>query len=408
MTDKKKLDEAATLTVSCENNGMTSNTTFSADDATALAELLKNAGIAGNSAIFNGPATLTLDVEEKGGTMSSTINAPDLRSIMHLLEPEFAEVGDIDTSDLPAEMDDDDIVDPVIEPEVAVEPEAELEVVPAEVDMGMDLEGPADEMEFSIGDEEIGEEADYDFRTHDAHPEEYAGVSDKKIVQPETNTVPARSGDNPIKGFKDYFKEASDRNFVEPPKPVTMESLLDEFTKTVSPEQKAKLHAQLRDYHRANGREDIAKKHDDVLAGELDEAGRQDWQAAQKKYGEPYYLNTDCGYASLESIMASEGFFDNMEMGLAQHSTKTGFTILEIDRNGKKGYNFVNSPDGRLQPGTPVSCITQTSNGQKIRPGKFIASFTAQELSTNYEGVVAELAKLGITPNKKLPVKTFD
>lgn len=402
MTDKTKLDEAATLNVAHTEGEMTSNTSFTADDTAALAELLKNAGIAGSSAHFNGPATLTVDNPEAG--MSTTINSPDLRSIMQLLEPEFQAIGDIDSSEIPTDMGDDSVIEPVVEPEMEIEPE----VVPTDVDMGMDLEGPADEMEFSIGDDEVEEEAEYDHRTHDAHPAEYAGVADKKIVQPTTKPVPARSGDNPIKGFKDYFKEANERNFVEPAKPVTMESLLNEFNKTVSPEQKAKLHAQLRDFHRANGKEDLAKKHDAVLSGELDEAGRQDWQAAQKKYGEPYYLNTDCGYASLESIMGGEGYFDDMEMGLAQHSTKAGFTILEIDRNGKKGYNFINSPDTRLQPGTSVSCITQTSTGQKIRPGKFVTSFTAKDLSTNYDAVVAELAKLGITPNKKLPVKTFD
>lgn len=181
-------------------------------------------------------------------------------------------------------------------------------------------------------------------------------------------------------------------------------------------------HAQLAQDDRELGNHDNADAHGRVIQKraqgmnraiareeeELDEAGRADWQSKIRQYGEPYYLNTDCGYSSLEAIMRGEGYFDDIPAGLAQHATKAGFTILEIERNGKKGYNFVTSPDTRLQAGTPVTCITQTSTGQKFRPGKFVASFTTKDLSTNYDMVVAQLARLGITPSKKLPVKTFD
>lgn len=584
----KKIDEAASLNVSTQQGEMSSTTTFTADDVAGLAAMLKNAGIAGNSAMFNGPATLTMDVQESGGTMNSTIQAPDLRSIMQLLEPEFqasAEMepemdpalaqahADMDTMHADGHEVGVEIYDPGMSPyDADVDKMADAQMadnaqdaMDAEMDAEMDLEAPAaepmiadsyelgfadaqrhetvdeeavtesiDDDQFDILDEitqgpalsanegvnddcevgddlmtlgwirvpnatledeashgeffdyaerieqmvnppagytldnygiytneydatesgkefvsiafgfyvareenEIEEEADYDYREADVHPHAYAGKASREVVQPDSKMVPARSGDNPLKTFREYVEETANRNTpaiqeVEEATIATMESLLDEFRlEELSNDVKNSYfkkagdsingHAQHAANMRGIGNDEQAEKHEKKIMqrahgmnraiakeGELDEAGRADYNQKRNQYGEPYYLNTDCGFASLESIMRAEGFFDDMEMGLAQHATKVGITVLEIERSGKKGYNYVNSPDTRLQPGTPVTCITQTSTGDKFRPGRFIASFTAKDLSMNYDQVVAALAKLGITPSKKLPVKTFD
>jgi len=129
---------------------------------------------------------------------------------------------------------------------------------------------------------------------------------------------------------------------------------------------------------------------------ELDEAGRTDWQAKTRQFGPAYYLNTDCGYASLNDLGAHEYF---------QHD---GVVVLEIDRNGKKGLNYVAGGDSHTAPGTPVTCVTQTSTGQKFRPGKVVDKFTMDEYNNDRAGLEARLAKHGITPTKKLSVKTFD
>lgn len=554
MTDKKKIDEAVTLTMNggVDDQGVTVSSTVMANDMVELAMILKRAGI--TSAMYEGPASIS---DDNSDGISTTINAPNLRAIMSMMEPVFQAAGDLEAgvdnmaqdAEVPAE---EPCVDgacdaPMDAPVVDVAPEAE-------VDMGADLAPvdeavggsalaqvfaavPADAFEQAFGEmvgnlvgayssgssasaiaswpedtlngihktpidkqlcdaaeQEVidhfhslgegepdtqisalcefiasqvgnpdsaemmeseaemaigswdgpGDEDDMDdLGYHDDDEDDveestemqpYAGIADKKPVQPDTKQVPARSGDNPIKGFKDYFREATDRNFVAPvvETPVTGDTLLDEFRlNELSNDVKNSYfkkaaadinnHANHSEKMRGIGNNDQADKHDAKIMSrargmhraiakeaELDEAGRADWQQKARQYGEPYYLNTDCGYASLDSIMRAEGFFSDMEMGLAQHATKVGFTVLEIDRNGKKGYNFVNSPDSRLQPGTPVTCVTQTSNGDKFRPGKFIASFTAKDLSMNLDQVEAELAKYGITPSKKLPVKTFD
>lgn len=136
---------------------------------------------------------------------------------------------------------------------------------------------------------------------------------------------------------------------------------------------------------------------------------KMDWKQKIRQYGTPFYINTDMGYASLDSIMSgNEEYFEDILDGIEKHSTRIGFTILEIDRNGRKGFNYINSPENSLQPGTPVTVITQTTTGNKFRPGKFIMSVTAAELADDYDKVVANLSKLGISPSKKLPVKSFD
>jgi len=136
---------------------------------------------------------------------------------------------------------------------------------------------------------------------------------------------------------------------------------------------------------------------DPSLNDEVDEGYNEDYRRKVTQYGEPFYLNTDCGYASFEDIKAGAGYFD----------FKDGFTVLEIDRNGKKGLNFINSYS-KTPIGTRVTCVTQTRTGQKCRPGRVMAAFTADEVENQYENVAVDLARLGITPTKKLPVKTFD
>lgn len=495
MTDKKKIDEAVSLSMNSTENGIVSNTIFSADDLTSLAAMLKAAGIAGNSNEFEGPAVLNIDdrdSENPNNSVSTSIQAPNLRSIMNLLEPEFEELGH-------------------------------------QEEMGMELES------------EISEDCGYDYREHDVHPKEYPGKGSKEIVQPDTKLVPARSGDNPLKtseeldeaeeSFKSYLSkvlEAKVRAMSEDSAQAdSMKNDILRFANSIgmgndganylnqslemaSPEALDNAHRYVaRQYWPSCNGDDIAmvnnmlrrqttieslmlefKKHQTVKspvveissdlkqryidkaladkeaherrAGELDDLGydadraekmgvmrpgagdrvrqwvkahdrkayrrektldklgilraeesqdiseKMDWKTKIRQYGEPYYLNTDMGYASLESIMKGQEYFETIPTGLERRSNRYGFTVLEIDRNGKKGFNYVNSPDYDLEPNTPVTCITQTSTGDKFRPGKFIMSISAKELADDYQGVVDRLAKIGISPTKKLPVKSFD
>jgi hypothetical protein len=634
----KKIDEAVSLNISNSNGDMTSNTTITAADIPELAQVLKNAGIAGNSAAFNGPATLTVDVQEGGATMTSTINSPDLRSIMNLLEPQFAAMSYSDG-------DDDHMVDPI-------DPNGP-EAASKEVDMGSDLVDP-----------KIGEEANYDYRTNETDPQEYAGIASRTVVQPDTKRVPARSGDNPLsegpfedklktkfpdteegaiafldfmsthdmdgatakpdsmvdgvwlvthkggksivylndmdfedvdvseqvtespykpggseefdtwiedethpqgevevtvhydwdsgdfdtgldhmpvasmggtldltavvvkstgediidridqktmdrirqeavdhstnqfhqeesvspKSFRDYVEEASKKsnnpkfgygiygvgyfghNREEDHGEDTSAELGFDMggdfgeSQTASDETELnELSGDLKGRYAAKARD--SKAHHEKKAGDLDDlvhdaeeaermgimrkgAGKRvaKWRNAHDriawkrekgldrleptaeslldefknsdldevqlyysksphtKYGEPFYLNTDCGYASLEDIKnGTAQYFDDMSSG----SSRAGVTVLEIDRNGKKGLNYVTGLS-RTPNGTPVTCVTQTSTGSKYRPGKVIASFTSLDLINNYEMVVDMMSKHGVSPTKKLSVKTFD
>lgn len=317
MTDKTKLEEGATLSLSAQNGEMTSETTISADDVATLAQILKYAGIAGNSATFNGAATLTLDVEENGGRMNTTIQAPDLRSIMHLLEPEFAELGDAEAevadepemevpAETPADAQDDMSMD--MEPaDLDVDLDGAVDVAPAGEEMvdEQSLNENEDDDVFDILDYAISQVAagktegsdqfdlgddlaechwvatQYVEDNYDADDsvvsnlmakygvdepyqsgvwnddarelsviyiiqsfgdieestemQPYAGIADRKPVQAATKEVPARSGDNPMKGFKDYFKETTERNFVVPKPAVTADSLMMEFHKRRMP-----------------------------------------------------------------------------------------------------------------------------------------------------------------------------
>jgi len=277
MTDKTKLDEAAILNVTADVDGMTSETTFVADDAVALAQLLKSAGL--ESAQFNGPAMLSVEVAAPGGSVTSRVSAPDLRSIMNLLEPEFKAAGDLEAAMA------DDLAAQDIEAELSAEPEMDavdasasmdpnaLELEP-ELDDTVDAVVDADGNLSMSADEELdglGEEADFDYGDHDVHPTEYEGVSDRTPVQGDTKVVPSRSGDNPMKGFKDYFKETSERNYVAPVAPITPETLMDEF-KGDAEAMKRRLHAKLHKYHAQNGNAEMVKQHADILNKEVDEA----------------------------------------------------------------------------------------------------------------------------------------
>lgn len=293
MTDKKKLDEAATLNVSTEQDGMTATTTFTADDLVGLAALLKNAGI--ESAQFNGAATLSVDAGGQGGAVSTMIQAPDLRSIMQLMEPEFQMAGDMmaGVADMGAEMEPE-MVDapvpaevPMDAPESPVEgPMDDMDAVDATVDADgnlaladpeMDME-PAADVEL---EDDIEEEADYDYRDHDVHPAPYAGKASKDIVQPATKAVPARSGDNPIqeggKSFADYVQEAAERNqFVPQVNTFSADDLVNEFrVDELSNDTKNRYfkkaadqinrHAHFSGMQRELGNHEMADKHDKLI-----------------------------------------------------------------------------------------------------------------------------------------------
>lgn len=633
----KKIDEAVSLHMTSQNGEMNATTSVEAEDLTALALVLKNAGIAGNSEAFNGPATLNVTVQENGSTLTSSINSPDLRSIMNLLEPHFAAVGD------------------VAEPEV---------------DMGMDLEEPVVQNEEST------------------KMTPYAGIADRKPVQPDTKRVPARSGDNPLiegpfdhmkgqfpdteqgaidfmkfmsdhdmdgatarpdpevknvwlvthgngrsivylndldfedvdesiapKSFRDYVEEASSKKSKTPKfgygvygvgyfghssreeedhgedvsaelgfdfggdfgeSEVSPDSLLDEFKLTelsndakmnylakaqadkadhekrasdledlsydadraakmgvmrpgagdrvrkwrdqhdrvawkrekgidrivgrepTDEEQVNEISQEVKDRYRAKAFKakddsdfaaDFYNTHDDpeirdpalgseyarkssnrakgisrsypeekprrhevkydnatgyydvidthtgetvarqvansggaamsiaanwdykaekaMSESDLEEAGPglyragnrgrtvSDYERKSRQYGKPFYLNTDCGYASLDDIGTHEYFGHG------------GVVVLSINRSGKWGLNYVAGSDD-TPADTPVTCITQTSNGIKYRPGKVVDSFTMDEYHNDREGLEKRLAAHGITPTKKLSVKTFD
>jgi hypothetical protein len=441
MTDKKKIDEAAILNVSTTENGMTGETTFVADDAMALARLLKTSGI--ESSRFNGPAMLSVDVSQPAGSVTSRIQAPDLRSIMRLLEPEFQAASDLDTNmvdDLAPQTAQDSIE--IENPEIVDQAQAdELDAtLDVDVDMGVDLDEPVDET------------ADLDYRDHDAHPVEYPGMSDRPVVQPITDATPSRSSDNPLKTFQEYVEEANERKKRKSGLPAfgtwypvgfrhddqdngqdTSDDLgfdvggddmfaeddLNELSRSTLKNYVSGVNAD--DYRDAsdgklerrgrgisNAQAKMVWKDARVLAREatteslldefkMDEArgGYDDYQRKQNQYGPAFHLNTDCGYASLNDLGAHDYF---------QHD---GVVVLEIDRNGKKGLNFVAGSD-RTPPGTQVTCVTATSTGQKYRPGKVIDSFTMDEYTNDRAGLEKRLARHGITPTKKLSVKTFD
>ncbi len=567
MTDKKKLDEAATLNLSHTEGDMTATTTFTADDTVALAAMLKNAGIAGASNHFNGAASLVVDNSEGG--MSTTIQAPNLRSIMQLLEPDFA-AADQEVDALDAEADDDHIVDPVPveepcvdaacdteigfdEPvDATVDADGNLALAGSEIDEAFDksskiqwpsevwdfailcgktiasLEGetnnydaaewedyaedvyqeyPSNKPDWTVGDllkdmanagysipvdkdhgsdleyndantwysaakkygytvdfdgygsrtafddnhQKVGEwtgqygnistantgwlktpkneqveEAEYDYREHDVHPHEYAGVADRKPVQPDTKVVPARSGDNPLseEQFPDTEEGAisalsawsnlGDRlnGASAEPDPMVKDVWLVHYQggkaivylaqndfETIEEATKPKSFSDyVREAEARNVEEDVEVEAEVTMESLLQEYGRggaDSYQRNSRQYGPPFFLNTDCGYASLNDLGTHEYF---------QHD---GVVILAINRSGKWGLNYVAGSDN-TKPGTLVTVVTPTSSGQKYREGKVVDSFTMAEYQNDRAGLEARLAQHGISPTKKLSVKTFD
>ena len=699
----KKIDEAVSLHMTSQNGEMNATTSVEAEDLAALALVLKNAGIAGNSEAFNGPATLNVTVQENGSTLTSSINSPDLRSIMNLLEPHFAAVGnvaepevdmgvDLEEFTVGDEGDGHDWFGPFSSHQEATT-DACSNIsggIGAEPQEGYNytIKSKADGFYWSEYAPGLGEEADYDHRTHDVHPKPYAGIADRKLVQPDTKRVPARSGDNPLiegpfdhmkgqfpdteqgaidfmkfmsdhdmdgatarpdpevknvwlvthgngrsivylndldfedvdesaapKSFRDYVEEASSKRSKTPKfgygvygvgyfgnssreqedhgedvsaelgfdfggdfgeSEVSPDSLLDEFKLTelsndakmnylakaqadkanhekrasdledlsydadhaskmgvmrpgagdrvrkwrdqhdrvawkrekgidrivgrepTDEEQVNEISQEVKDRYRAKAFKakddsdfaaDFYNTHDDpeirdpklgseyarkssnrakgisrsypeekprrhevkydnatgyydvidthtgetvarqvansggaamsiaanwdykaekaMSEGDLEEAGPglyragnrgrtvSDYERKSRQYGKPFYLNTDCGYASLDDIGTHEYFGHG------------GVVVLSINRSGKWGLNYVAGSDN-TPADTPVTCITQTSNGIKYRPGKVVDSFTMDEYHNDREGLEKRLAAHGITPTKKLSVKTFD
>lgn len=229
------------------------------------------------------------------------------------------------------------------------------------------------------------------------------------------------------KGFRDYFQEAANRNAPTPvvaKAPVTTESLLGEFNKRRMPPQPRDYNTvarQARDFSKGGFVQHVDRHADgshsvsdwmsndtvgsfsngqhyggqDIEEGEIDEAGRSNYQDKARQFGEPYYLNTDCGFASLNDL-GSHDYFGH-----------DGVVILAINRGGKWGLNFV-AGHASTKPGTKVTCVTQTSTGQKYREGKVVDSFTMDEYNNDRAGLEKRLAAHGITATKKLSVKTFD
>ena len=189
---KKIIDESVSLSFSNTlPDGTITNSTISAEDLVELVAMMKNAGI--QSADYNGPASLFDDGADTG--ISTSVGSPSLRSIMQLLEPVFQSLGDAE-----AEVMD--------QPEVALDnPEMPNDTMSSDdgcVDAVVDNEG-----NLALVDDDIEEDADYDYRSHDVHTSEYPGPGGKTIVQPKTKMVPARSGDDPIEEADDTLENDS-------------------------------------------------------------------------------------------------------------------------------------------------------------------------------------------------------
>lgn len=157
MSDKKKIDEAVTLTLNSEENGMQGSLTINANDEAELVQIIKNAGLSN----MQGSAS-TLTVNSPDGKLSSTIQSPDVRSIMQLLR-------------------------------VTDENHPVSDVVTTDVAMG-----------------ESAEDNDYGTEMSSRKGEVYAGVTSRPgTARADVRDVPARSGDNPLtfKKLKEYLDE---------------------------------------------------------------------------------------------------------------------------------------------------------------------------------------------------------
>jgi hypothetical protein len=155
----------------------------------------------------------------------------------------------------------------------------------------------------------------------------------------------------------------------------------------------------VREAEERNVEEDVEVEEEITLESLLQEYGRQDrfdsYQRKSRQYGPAFFLNTDCGFASLN------------DLGTHDYFGHGGVVILAINRGGKWGLNYVAGHDS-TKPGTMVTVVTPTSSGQKYREGKVVDSFTMDEYNNDRAGLEARLAQHGITATKKLSVKTFD
>lgn len=172
MTDKKKLDEAASLTINTQEGDMNGCLTINAADEAELVQIIKRAGLDKTADRANGSATLTIGSPD--GKLSTSISSTNLRSLMTLLH-------------------------------VTDEPEAPVEV-------GQDVGVEALPMESA-------EANDYGSELSSRKGEVYAGSTSRPgTARAETIPVPAKSGDNPlaemgIKSFKEYLGEFTEHQF---------------------------------------------------------------------------------------------------------------------------------------------------------------------------------------------------
>ena len=169
MTEKKTLEEAATLTINTHDNGMDGSLTINAADEAELVQIIKRAGLNNIAGTANGPATLAITSPD--GKMSTNINSPDIRSIMALLRITDEE-----------QMTQDD-------PSVMAQP----------ADMGM--ETPMESAEANDYGAELSSRKGGVYPGSDSRP---------GTARAPTVPTPAKSGDNPLaemRGFKDYLQE---------------------------------------------------------------------------------------------------------------------------------------------------------------------------------------------------------
>lgn len=169
MTDKKKLDETATLTVNTEEAGLTGNTTIVADDIDELAQIMKRAGLDKDQGALNVVTSANLTVSSPDGKMTTTMSSPDIRQILALMSSQ---------------------------PEVTLSDE-----VPAQ-DVS-DMEAPMESAEVN----DYG--SDLTSRKGDIYP---GSDSRPGTARTPTVPVPAKSGDNPLaehglRSFKEYLGE---------------------------------------------------------------------------------------------------------------------------------------------------------------------------------------------------------
>lgn len=171
MTEKKTLDESATLTMNTSDGGVDGSLTINANDEAELIQIIKRAGLDKTENQGSGPASLA--ITSLDGKISTNFNSPDIRSIMALLRVTDA-----------AEVQND--------PSVTMQPS----------DVGMDAPMA-----------ENAEVNDYAAELSSRKGAVYPGSDSRPgTARAPTVSVPAKSGDNPLKehglkSFKEYLGE---------------------------------------------------------------------------------------------------------------------------------------------------------------------------------------------------------